>query len=39
MKKLAKIKLIYQGKTKDVYQRTDGKLEFHFKDTVTGLME
>lgn len=28
----------YQGKTKDVYARKDGNLEFHFKDTATGTI-
>ena len=32
------MKLKYQGKTKDVYERNDGKLEFHFKDTATGTV-
>ena len=32
------MKLKYQGKTKDVYERDDGKLEFHFKDTATGAI-
>src|SRR5690625_1788524 len=30
------MKLIYEGKTKDVYQRNDGNIQFHFKDDVTG---
>lgn len=30
--------LIYQGKTKDVYKRADGYLEFHFKDDATGYL-
>lgn len=28
--------LLYRGKTKDVYTRSDGNLEFHFKDDATG---
>jgi len=32
------MKLKYQGKTKDVYERKDGNLEFHFKDTATGTI-
>jgi len=31
--------LIYKGKTKDVYKRDGGKLEFHFKDTATGMID
>lgn len=31
-------KLMYGGKTKDVYKRDDGNLEFHFKDTATGTL-
>ena len=30
--------LLYQGKTKDVFKRSDGNLEFHFKDDATGYM-
>lgn len=30
--------LLYKGKTKDVYERPDGNLEFHFKDDATGYM-
>ncbi len=30
--------LLYQGKTKNVFTRTDGNLEFHFKDDATGYM-
>ena len=30
--------LLYRGKTKDVLARTDGNLEFHFKDDATGYM-
>ena len=30
--------LLYQGKTKDVFKRPDGNLEFHFKDDATGYM-
>lgn len=29
---------MYKGKTKDVYKRDDGNLEFHFKDTATGTI-
>jgi len=32
------MKLIYKGKTKDVFEREDGNLEFHFKDAATGYM-
>lgn len=32
------MKLKYKGKTKDVYERNDGKLEFHFKDSATGTV-
>jgi len=31
--------LVYRGKTKDVFTRPDGNLEFHFKDDATGYME
>jgi len=30
--------LLYQGKTKDVFTRPDGNLEFHFKDDATGYI-
>ena len=30
--------LLYQGKTKDVFKRPDGNLEFHFKDDATGYL-
>lgn len=30
------MKLIYKGKTKDVYQSNDGNIKLHFKDDVTG---
>ena len=30
--------LLYRGKTKDVFTRQDGNLEFHFKDDATGYM-
>ena len=30
--------LLYRGKTKDVFSRPDGNLEFHFKDDATGYM-
>ena len=30
--------LLYRGKTKDVFTRPDGNLEFHFKDDATGYM-
>lgn len=30
--------LIYRGKTKDVFTRPDGYLEFHFKDDATGYI-
>lgn len=30
------MKLIYKGKTKDVYRLDDGNIELHFKDDVTG---
>ncbi len=30
--------LIYRGKTKNVFSRPDGNLEFHFKDDATGYM-
>ena len=30
--------LVYRGKTKDVFARPDGNLEFHFKDDATGYM-
>ena len=30
--------LLYRGKTKDVFTRSDGNLEFHFKDDATGYM-
>jgi len=30
--------LLYRGKTKDVFERPDGNLEFHFKDDATGYM-
>lgn len=30
------MKLIYEGKTKDVYQLEDGNIKLHFKDDVTG---
>jgi len=32
------MKLMYRGKTKDVYERDDGNIEFHFKDTATGII-
>lgn len=32
------MKLKYQGKTKDVYERNDGRLEFRFKDAATGIV-
>src|SRR5699024_2485554 len=28
--------VIYKGKTKDVYRLSDGNIELHFKDDVTG---
>lgn len=30
------MKLIYEGKTKDVYRLDDGNIQLHFKDDVTG---
>ncbi len=30
--------LLYQGKTKDVFKRSDGNLEFRFKDDATGYL-
>ncbi len=30
--------LLYRGKTKDVFTKPDGNLEFHFKDDATGYM-
>ena len=30
--------LLYRGKTKDVFTRPDGNLEFHFKDDATGYV-
>ncbi|HEX9261762.1 MAG TPA: phosphoribosylaminoimidazolesuccinocarboxamide synthase [Candidatus Bathyarchaeia archaeon] len=30
--------LLYRGKTKDVFTRPDGNLEFYFKDDATGYM-
>ena len=33
------LELIYVGKTKDVYRRKDGLLEFHFKDDATGYID
>jgi len=30
--------LVYSGKTKDVFKRPDGNLEFHFKDDATGYI-
>lgn len=30
--------LTYRGKTKDVFSRPDGNLEFHFRDDATGYM-
>jgi len=30
--------LLYRGKTKDVFDRPDGNLEFHFKDDATGYV-
>ncbi|MFQ6075724.1 MAG: phosphoribosylaminoimidazolesuccinocarboxamide synthase [Candidatus Bathyarchaeia archaeon] len=30
--------LVYRGKSKDVYRRDDGNLEFYFKDAVTGTI-
>jgi phosphoribosylaminoimidazole-succinocarboxamide synthase len=32
------VELLYRGKTKDVFTRLDGNLEFHFKDGATGYM-
>jgi phosphoribosylaminoimidazole-succinocarboxamide synthase len=32
------MKLLYEGKSKDVYKRDDGKIEFHFKDAATGIV-
>jgi phosphoribosylaminoimidazole-succinocarboxamide synthase len=32
------VSLVYHGKTKDVFNRPDGYLEFHFKDDATGYM-
>jgi len=32
------VSLVYQGKTKDVFTRPDGNLEFHFKDDATGYL-
>jgi len=32
------VDLLYRGKTKDVFKRPDGNLEFHFKDDATGYM-
>ncbi len=31
-------KLLYEGKSKNVYKRDDGKIEFHFKDAATGAI-
>ncbi|MGB7294980.1 MAG: phosphoribosylaminoimidazolesuccinocarboxamide synthase [Candidatus Aminicenantales bacterium] len=30
--------LVYEGKSKDVYKRDDGYIEFHFKDAATGIV-
>lgn len=35
---MANLSLLYKGKTKDVYKRPDGLLEFQFKDDATGYM-
>jgi phosphoribosylaminoimidazole-succinocarboxamide synthase len=32
------MELIYEGKSKDVYKRDDGNIEFHFKDAATGAV-
>ncbi len=32
------VSLLYRGKTKDVFTRPDGNLDFHFKDDATGYM-
>jgi phosphoribosylaminoimidazole-succinocarboxamide synthase len=32
------VSLVYRGKTKDVFRRPDGNLEFHFKDDATGYV-
>lgn len=32
------VSLVYEGKTKDVFKRSDGNYEFHFKDDATGYM-
>jgi phosphoribosylaminoimidazole-succinocarboxamide synthase len=32
------VSLVYHGKTKDVFNRPDEYLEFHFKDDATGYM-
>ncbi len=32
------MKLVIDGKTKSVYERPDGNLEFHFKDDATGYI-
>ena len=33
------MKLVIEGKTKRVFERSDGNLEFHFKDDATGYMD
>lgn len=32
------VQLIYTGKSKNVYKRDDGNLEFYFKDAATGMI-
>jgi len=32
------VSIVYRGKTKDVFARPDGNLEFHFKDDATGYI-
>ena len=36
---MQELELIHVGKTKDVYRRKDGLLEFHFKDDATGYID
>jgi len=33
------LKLVIEGKTKRVFERPDGNLEFHFKDDATGYID
>jgi hypothetical protein len=33
------MKLVIEGKTKRVFERPDGDLEFHFKDDATGYVD